>query len=242
MPNLIDVINKELVCTIKNSGSRFELLFMFPLLLILPLCAFFLNPFRPGFDAGQWSNYSMALRGYLMIFTFFITALVARETFAGEKQNRTLEKLLSLPISDKKLFSGKLISIFLISCILVMVDFFVISLAIWGGGIFYGYSTEIFSESWLLMGLFLAPVVSLYGASATVILSLYLGNEKSVEHASVVFMLPLAPLIILPLLNSGMLTLDFYVYTTVLIVAIDVILLMYGVLRFQRDKLLEKMS
>ena len=57
-----------------------------------------------------------------------------------------------------------------------------------------------------------------------------------------VFMLPLAPLIILPLLNSGLLTLDVYVYTTVLITAIDVILLVYGVLGFQRHKLLEKMS
>ena len=177
-----------------------------------------------------------------MIFTFLVTAIVARETFAGEKQNRTLEKLLSLPISDKKLFSGKLISIFLISCILVLVDFFVISLAIWGGNIFYGHTVEVFPVYWIIMGVFLAPVVSLYGALATVILSLHLGNEKSVEHGSVVFMLPLAPLIILPLLNSGLLTLDVYVYTTVLITAIDVILLVYGVLGFQRHKLLEKMS
>ena len=168
-----------MVCAIKNNGTVFELLFIFPLLLILPICAYFLNPLRPGFDAGQWSNYSMALRGYLMIFTFFITALVARETFAGEKQNRTLEKLLSLPISDKKLFSGKLISIFLISCILVLVDFFVISLAIWGGNIFYGHTVEVFPVYWIIMGVFLAPVVSLYGALATVIFHYILEMKRA---------------------------------------------------------------
>ena len=60
----------------------------------------------------------LLVNGYLLaplflIVPLMVSAVLAADAFAGEKERRTLEALLHLPISDRDLFLAKLLGAFL---------------------------------------------------------------------------------------------------------------------------------
>ena len=60
----------------------------------------------------------MLVLGYLMsplllVIPLMVSAVLAADAFAGEKERRTLEVVLHLPISDRDLFLAKVLTAFL---------------------------------------------------------------------------------------------------------------------------------
>ena len=59
----------------------------------------------------------MLVLGYLLsplllVIPLMVSAVLAADAFAGEKERRTLERLLHLPITDRDLFLAKVLSAF----------------------------------------------------------------------------------------------------------------------------------
>jgi ABC-type Na+ efflux pump permease subunit len=100
----------------------------------------------------------------LLVIPLMVSAVLAADAFAGEKERRTLEGLLHLPVSDRDLFLAKLLSAY------------VPALAItWGGAFVYAIVANI--SAWSVTGRLILPfsqwlVMILWIAPATALLSL----------------------------------------------------------------------
>jgi ABC-2 type transport system permease protein len=131
----------------------------------------------------------------LLVLPLMVSAVLAADTFAGEKERRTLESLLLLPIADGDLFLAKLLSAFLPA------------LAIsWGGGLVYAVTANAAAwpatgrlilpfAQWLVMLLWIAPAVALLSLSLLVLVS---GRARTSQEAN-----QLGGAVILPLIFAA---------------------------------------
>ena len=127
-----------------------------------------------GLDAMQ-TTVVMAL-GYMfapmfLIFPLMFSTVIAAESFAGERERKTMEALLYTPATDSELFMGKVLAA--ISPALLLT---------WGS--FLAYIVMVNAVAWSLFGriwfplptwwplmFWIAPALSLLGVSATVLIS-----------------------------------------------------------------------
>ena len=103
-----------------------------------------------------------------MIVPLMVSAVIAADAFAGEKERRTMETLLHLPISDRDLFIAKLLT--------GMLPAIVVS---WGGFLAFSVVANTVSwgrvdgllvpnRLWLVMIFWVAPAVALLGLGVMV--------------------------------------------------------------------------
>jgi ABC-2 type transport system permease protein len=173
----------------------------------------------------------------LLVLPLMVSAVLAADAFAGEKERRTLEGLLLLPIADRDLFLAKLLSAFLPA------------LAIsWGGGLVYAVVADVSAWSatghlilpfaqWLVMLLWIAPAVALLSLSLLVLVSSRARTTQEANQLGGAVILPLifaaasqvAPVLLAPV------PVVFAMGAVVWVLA--GLLLRFGARRFTRDRL-----
>jgi len=127
-----------------------------------------------GLDAMQ-TTVVMAL-GYMfapmfLIFPLMFSTVIAAESFAGERERKTMEALLYTPATDGELFMGKVLAAMSPALLLTWGSFLayivVVNAAAWPlfGRIWFPLPT------WWPLMLWIAPALSLLGVSATVLIS-----------------------------------------------------------------------
>jgi len=178
--------------------------------------------------------------GYLLaplflIVPLMVSAVIAADAFAGEKERRTLETLLHLPMSDRDLFVAKLLTAYLPALAVSWVGFaiyVVIANAVaWPviGGLI------VPNRLWLAMILWVAPAVAALGLGVMVRVS---ARTRTTQEANQLGGAVILPLIFLAVGQStGLLlvslTLAMAVGAVLWVVAIWLIL--RGAHRFSRD-------
>ena len=115
----------------------------------------------------------LLVNGYLLAPLFLIVplmvcAVLAADAFAGEKERRTLESLLHLPIADRDLFVAKLLVSFVPALAVSWLGF--IAFAIVANGVGWPVVHRIFipTQLWMVMILWVAPAVAALGLGVMV--------------------------------------------------------------------------
>lgn len=118
----------------------------------------------------------MMMLGYLFAPMFLIMPLmsatsIAAESFAGERERKTLEALLYTPATDSELFFGKALAAFLPTLIIAWISFILYSLVLNIAG--YPLFGEIWFPlpSWYPLVLWVTPAIAALGVGATVLIS-----------------------------------------------------------------------
>jgi len=180
--------------------------------------------------------------GYLLAPLFLIVPLMvasvlAADTFAGEKERRTLEGLLHLPITERDLFYAKVAGAWLPAVAISWIGFMVF--AVVANGVAWPIVHRIFVPTalWGVMILWLAPAVAAFGMGIMVRVS---ARARTAQEAN-----QLGGAVILPLIfaavaqSTGLLLVSlpvaFAIGGVVWILAIA--LLGRGAARFTRDRL-----
>lgn len=128
----------------------------------------------------------------LMVLPLMVSAVLAADAFAGEKERRTLEGLLHLPIADRDLFLAKLLGAFLPALAIT-----------WGGAFIYAIVANLSAwpsthrliipfPQWLMMMVWVAPAVALLSLGVLVLVS---SRAKTTQEAN-----QLGGAVILPLI------------------------------------------
>lgn len=128
----------------------------------------------------------------LLVLPLMVSAVLAADAFAGEKERRTLEGLLLLPISDRDLFLAKLMSAYLPALAIT-----------WGGAVVYAVVANVVGWSatgrliipysqWFVMMAWVAPAVA---ALSLALLTLVSSRAKTTQEAN-----QLGGAVILPLI------------------------------------------
>jgi ABC-2 type transport system permease protein len=127
----------------------------------------------------------------LLVLPLMVSAVLAADAFAGEKERRTLESLLLLPIADRDLFLAKLLSAFLPALTIS-----------WGGGAVYAVVANLAAwpatgrlilpfAQWLVMLLWIAPAVALLSLSLLVLVSSRARTTQEANQLGGAVILPL---------------------------------------------------
>ncbi|MCW4036583.1 MAG: ABC transporter permease subunit [Candidatus Bathyarchaeota archaeon] len=189
---------------------------------------------------------------YVMVLYFFAplfliiplmaSSVISSDSFAGEKERRTIEALLATPITDGELFMGKILVSFVPSMMVTAISF-----------VLYTATVDILAYEmfgrlllpnlgWVMLIFCLAPTVALASIGLTVMVSSRVRGFREAQQISVVLIVPVLMLIFAQAFGAlifgplviGALTAAFAVA--------DLLLFRLGVRLFRRDEILSQIS
>lgn len=196
-----------------------------------------------GFDQDQ--KVVVLLLTYLfaplyLILPLMVASVIAADTFAGERERRTLEALLYTPTSDLELLLGKLLAGFLPALAVA-----------WGGFVVYavvanvaGWPTmgQVFFPTWmwLVLALWVAPAVAAVGLGATVIVSSKVSTFQEAYQIGAAVVLPIVLLVVGQAAGVVVLSTAFVAALGAVFWLVAVVLLRYGARSFRRGELMAR--
>ena len=182
------------------------------------------------------------VNGYLLaplflIVPLMVSAVIAADAFAGEKERRTIEALLHLPVRDRDLYIGKLCTAFLPAIAVSWIGF--AAFAVVSNVVAWPVMHRVFvpTRLWLLMIFWVAPAVAALGLGVMVRVS---ARARTAQEANQLGGAVILPLIFLALGQAtGLLLVDPAVSILVggVMWLIAIALNVRGAARFTRDRL-----
>jgi ABC-2 type transport system permease protein len=141
------------------------------------------------------------IAGYLWAPLFLIVPVmvaggVAADSFAGERERKTLEALLHTPLSDLELFAGKVAAAWVLALAVALGSFVLYTLTVniagWPamGRVFFPNAT------WLLLVAWVTPPVALLGLGVVVIISARVDTAHEAFQAGGLVVLPIAMMVL----------------------------------------------
>lgn len=127
----------------------------------------------------------------LLVLPLMVSAVLAADAFAGEKERRTLEGLLHLPIADRDLFLAKVLGAFLPAVSIT-----------WAGAVVYVVVANLTAwastrraivpfDQWMVMVVWLAPGVALLSLALLVLVSSRARTTQEANQLGGAVILPL---------------------------------------------------
>ena len=134
--------------------------------------------------------------GYLvaplfLIVPLMVSAVLAGDAFAGEKERKTLETVLHLPVRDTDLYIGKLLVGFVPSVVVSWVGF--VLFCVVSNAAAWPVMHRLFlpTKLWALMILWIAPAVAGIGSGIMVRVSVRVNNTQEAQQLGGAVVLPL---------------------------------------------------
>ncbi|MEZ4633534.1 MAG: ABC transporter permease subunit [Caldilineaceae bacterium] len=176
-----------------------------------------------------------------LIVPLMVASVIAADSFAGEKERKTLEALLYTPITDRDLFVAKLLSAWLPAVAVA-----------WGGFVLYsvvaniaGWPTmgRVFFPNWMWVALafWVAPAVAGLGLAATVIVSARVKSFQEAYQLGAIVVLPVVALLIAQGAGVMYFSLGLVMALGLVVWLIDAALIWYGSRSFRRTDLLSQL-
>lgn len=205
----------------------------------------FLSELINGLD--QVQSGIVLLIGYLfapffLILPLMFSTVIASESFAGERERKTIEALLYTPASDSELFLGKVLSALLPAVLIT-----------WGGFVVYTIVANVAAypvmghvwfplPSWYPLIFWVSPAISLLGIAVTVLISARVQTFMGAYQSSASLVL-----LVLALLAGQATGIVYLSVTTGLLIGlglmlVDAVLMFYAIRTFNRDALLASTS
>ena len=172
-----------------------------------------------------------------LILPLMVASVIAADSFAGEKERKTLEALLYTPTSDRELLVAKILSAMVPAVAIAWIGFLLYSitanLAAWStmGRIFFP------NLMWVFLALWVAPAVAGLGLGVTVLVSARAQTFQEAYQVGGVIVLPILLLVV------GQATGILYFSPWLVLVLglvfwiVDAVLLYLGARRFRRSEL-----
>lgn len=126
-----------------------------------------------------------------LIVPLMVSSVLAADTFAGEKERKTLETLLHLPVADRDLYVAKLLSTFIPSTAVAWIGFAVFCVV--SNVVCWPVMGRIFipTKTWMLVIFWLAPAVAALGLGVMVRVSLRVENTQEAQQLGGAVVLPM---------------------------------------------------
>ncbi|HEV3485338.1 MAG TPA: ABC transporter permease subunit [Vicinamibacterales bacterium] len=143
---------------------------------------------------------------FFLLVPIMTSAVIAADSFAGEKERKTVEALVYTPTSDRELYAGKLLAPWLAAVVVSTVGYvvFVLVATLFGGAI-VGRPIAV-TPRWLLFVLVLAPGVAALGIGVLVHVSARVRGFQEAYQLGGLIVLPLVVVLVSQV--SGVLYLD----------------------------------
>lgn len=173
-----------------------------------------------------------------LLLPFLVANVIAADSFAGERERKTLEALLYTPFSDRELLLAKTL-VALIPALVVTLASFIVYAVVVNATAWPVMHRMIFpNTTWIWMIVWVAPAVSLVGLGAMVIVSMRVRGVQEAMQLSGLLVLPIVALLIAQARGSLMLGPRAVAIMGLVLWIIAAALMAYGVRVFRRERLI----
>jgi len=198
-----------------------------------------------GMTPWQVLIYVMALyffAPFFLIIPIMASSVIASDSFAGEKERKTIEALLATPISDSELLLGKALVSFVLAMTVTLVSFAIYSIVI----DFFSFPVLkgrlLFPNlAWTILILGVAPTVALTGIGLTIMISARAKGFREAQQISSILLLPVLMMIFGQI--SGVIVFGPIVLGALaaIFALVDLIVFYVGVKLFRRERILSRL-
>jgi ABC-type Na+ efflux pump permease subunit len=170
-----------------------------------------------------------------------VASVIAADSFAGERERKTLEALLYTPTTDGELLLAKLLSAWVPAIVVAWGGFVVyavvVNVAAWPtmGRIFFP------NTMWVVLVLWLAPAVAGLGLGATVLISSRAKGFQDAYQLGVIVVLPVLLLAVSQVTGAVFIDVGLVFTLGLILWILDAVLLGLGARTFRRDVLAVKL-
>jgi len=173
-----------------------------------------------------------------LIVPLMVASVVAADSFAGEKERKTLEALIYTPTTDLELFTGKVLSAWLPALVVSLVGFVLYGIAVNAAA--WPTMQRIFfpNTTWLVLVVWVAPGAAALGLGATVLVSSRVNSFQEANQIAGVIVLPIVALVIAQASGVMYLSIGLTVVLGVVIWLIAGALLWFSVRTFRRSEII----
>lgn len=177
-----------------------------------------------------------------LILPLMLASVIGADSFAGEKERKTLEALLHTPTTDFELYAAKLLAAWLPAVVVAL-----------AGGVVYGVVVNVAAwpvmgrvffpnAIWLLLVLWVAPAAAGFGLAGMVLVSSRVSSFQEAYQLGSLVVLPVVALMMGQVAGLVYLSLPLLALGGLVLWAIDAALLWYGARTFQRQELIARLA
>ncbi len=180
------------------------------------------------------------LKPYLLIIPTMVAMIIASDSIAGEKERKTIESFLVLPLSDREILVGKVLGALIPSLVASWVSFLLMGTTLnLAGRPNLGAHIIVFEDAswWLLNGL-LVTIISFMSTLFMVLISAIVKNVKAAQQYSVLGVVPIVGLVISGVSQAFLLDVNGILIVSGILGAIAVGLTFLTTKRLNREKLI----
>ena len=181
------------------------------------------------------SFFSVNILGPIFLTMPIITAsVIAADSFAGEKERKTAESLLSTPITNVELILGKTLAS-LIPAIMLTVVIFLIYASITNYFVLNDFGKSIFPNTDWYMMMLNAPFLALTTIGLVVIVSSRVRGVKEAQQISALLILPILIIPFISVFNIVRLSFGFFLEMLLILMITSAAIIYAGVRIFERE-------
>ena len=198
-----------------------------------------------GFNQVQATGYLLLVYVFAPIFLLIpamASSVIASDSFAGEKERKTIEGLLATPITDIELLLGKLLVAFIPAMGATILSFMAYTIVI------DTLAFSIFGKAimptlnWILVIFGLAPAISIMGIGLSVMISARVNGFREAQQISALLILPIISLLLAQVSGVLLLTPSVILLISFGFYFLDVIIILFSVKIFRREEILSRMN
>lgn len=180
---------------------------------------------------------------FFLIIPLMASSVIASDSFAGEKERKTIEALLATPLSDSELFFGKMLVSFVPSMIVTFISFSIYSITVdlFSFTIFNG-RLLLPNLDWILLIFGLAPTLALASIGLTVMISAKVKGFREAQQISAILLIPILAMVFAQI--TGAIIFGALMVSALLgiFAIVDVIVFKLAIKIFKREEILSKLA
>ncbi len=172
-----------------------------------------------------------------LIIPMMVSSVIAADSFAGERERKTLEALLHTPLTDFELIVAKMLSAWIAAILVSLGSFLLYSLAI---NAIVGRAV-LPNVLWIALVVWVAPAAAGTGLTTTVLISSRVSSFQEAYQLGAVVVIPLVGVLIAQVAGVFFLSLALALLFGLALWALNLLLLFFGLKTFRREELLVRM-
>lgn len=175
-----------------------------------------------------------------LILPLMVSSVIAADSFAGEKERKTLEALLYTPTTDRELFTAKLLGAWVAAVVVAFLSFLLYAVMANAAG--WKSIGHIFFPNWMWIALvfWVTPAVAGLGLVVMVFVSVRAQGFQDAYQMGGLVVLPVAALMIGQISGVMYFSLGVVLVVGLVIWILDMVLLWFAGKSFRRGELMTK--
>ncbi len=168
-----------------------------------------------------------------LLIPVIVCAMIAGDSLAGEKERKTAENLIVLPVTAKEIFVGKILAALIPALIYAVMGFAIMGILsnfLVLDPVIAGAPPLIFGDlAFWVMAFILSPIFGLVMVQVVVMISARLSSAKSAQQVSMIFAVPIFVVMFMSLTEPGIISdIGFLLALSAVLLGVAIVLANFG--------------